>query len=208
MTHNDNANEPLILASGSPRRKRLLREAGYKFEVVVPPLREPEHMGPDVPATHQAEAISYFKARSVAKDLGRGLIIAADTVVECDGHVFGKPVDIDDARFILKALKGTTQHVITGVTLLAGANGKRLIRHDVTTVVMRDLSSETIEEYLATNSWKDKAGAYGIQERADAFIENVKGSFTNVVGLPMELLATMLMEWGYEPAMAHDPAVS
>ncbi|MHC4063373.1 MAG: Maf family protein [Planctomycetota bacterium] len=187
----------LILASGSPRREQLMRQAGYAFTVATPPVREPESMGPDVPPTQQAEALSYFKARSVAGQFEEGLVIAADTVVACDAMVFGKPADLDDARAILNALLGKRQEVITGLTLLDAADGRRLIAHDTTVVVMRTLPAEAVEEYLATGAWQGKAGAYGIQDRGDAFVERVEGSFTNVVGLPLELLAAMLRQWGY-----------
>jgi len=190
---------PLILASGSPRRRQLLWEAGYDFLVIPPSIREPERMGPDVPAHHQAEALSYFKARSVAQQRQAGVVIGADTIVACEGRVWGKPVDIDEARTILTALVGREQQVITGVTLLDAATGGREITHDTTTVFMRQLPEATIEAYLATGAWEGKAGAYGIQDRGDAFIERIAGSFTNVVGLPMELLAGLLTEWGRPP---------
>ena len=197
MTDNDTMQTRLILASASPRRSRLLREAGYTFTVMEPAIQEPERMGPDVPPTHQAEALSYFKARTMAGQIDSGLILAADTVVACEGQVWGKPADLDDARKILTALVGRRQEVITGVTLLDAETRRRMIAHDTTVVVMRDLPIETIEAYLATRAWEGKAGAYGIQDRGDAFIERVEGSFTNVVGLPMELLARMLIEWGF-----------
>ena len=188
----------LILASASPRRAQLLRDAGYVFEVIPSPLHEPEPMAADIPPAHQAEAVSYFKARSVAATSGPALIIAADTIVACEGEVFGKPVDADDARQILQALVGHTQQVITGVTLLDATTRQRLIRHDTTTVVMRYLTEEAIDTYIASGEWQGKAGAYGIQDQGDTFIERIAGSFTNVVGLPMELLAVMLLEWGYQ----------
>lgn len=189
--------QPLILASASPRREELMRLDGYEFTVAMPPVREPETIGANVPAAQQAEALSYFKARSVATQFEKGLIIAADTVVACQGLVFGKPVDLEDARTILTTLLGQRQEVITGITLLDAADGRRSIACDTTVVVMRAPGAEAVEEYLASGAWRGKAGAYGIQDRGDAFIERVEGSFTNVVGLPMELLARMLHRWGY-----------
>ena len=188
--------QPLILASASPRRQELMRLEGYVFTVAIPPVHEPELMASGVSAAQQAEALSYFKARSVAARFDKGVIIAADTVVACDGEVFGKPADLDDARTILNALLGKRQQVITGVTLLDAAGGRRLIAHDTTVVVMGKLPEQAVEKYLASEAWQGKAGAYGIQDRGDAFIERVQGSFTNVVGLPMELLARMLRQWG------------
>ncbi len=97
---------------------------------------------------------------------------------------------------ILSALSGTTHEVITGVTLLNAATGARLIDHDVTAVTMKAMPEPDLEAYLATDGWRGKAGAYGIQDRGDAFIERIDGSFTNVVGFPMELVSRMLSRWG------------
>lgn len=122
-------------------------------------------------------------------------ILAGDTVVAIGGRIFGKPADRADAQAILRSLAGTTHRVITGVTLLDAVTGKRLMRHDVTLVTMRPLSDREIADYLDTNAWQGKAGAYGIQDRGDAFVERIDGSFTNVVGFPMELIRRMLDEW-------------
>lgn len=203
MTHQRTGLGRLILASVSPRRAELLTQAGYSFEVVHPPFQEPDEMGADVPCEARAEALSYFKARSVANGLGDGLsdvlVIAADTVVALGDAVYGKPVDVDDARRILESLAGSTHQVISGLTLLDAGTGRRLIRHDTTTVTMRPMPVLAMERYLLSNSWAGKAGAYGIQDKGDTFIERIDGSFTNVVGLPMELLARMLGEWRYDP---------
>ncbi len=190
-THKD-----LILASASPRRAQLLREAGYSFRVVEPRLNEPEHFGPQVPPHARAEALSFFKARSVMKDGAEGLIIGADTLVAYSGEVFGKPADRDDARRILERLAGTTQQVITGITLIDTLPDTRIITHCVTNVTMRAMSAADIERYLETDRWKGKAGAYGIQESDDAFVTAAEGSFSNVVGLPMELLDELLVQSG------------
>jgi len=198
MMHQPTTDPPITLASASPRRRQLLREAGYAFTVVVPPVDEPEHLGPGVPPAQQAEALSYFKARSVAGQIEDGVVLAADTIVSCAGRVFGKPADVDRARLILNALLGRRQEVITAVTLLEAGRSpraRRLIAHDTTIVVMRAMPDQAVEQYLATDAWRGKAGAYGIQDRGDAFIESVDGSFTNVLGLPMELLASMLEQW-------------
>ncbi len=155
-------------------------------------------MGPGVPAAHRAEALSYFKARAVAGRLPSGVVLAADTVVSCDGEIHGKPMDAMDARRILRQLIGQRQEIITGVTLLEAATRDRLIAHDVTVVWMRDVPDATLEAYLDSGAWIGKAGAYGIQDRGDAFVERIEGSFTNVVGLPMELVAAMLSQWGFQ----------
>ena len=206
MTETDHIDMDLTLASSSPRRAELMRQAGYTFEIITPPLSEPDEMGHGVPPESQAEALSYFKARSVAKTMESGWIIGADTLVALGGDVFGKPADVDDARRILGVLAGTRHRVITGLTLLNARTGERVISHDITTVTMRPLSGELLDKYLGGQAWIGKAGAYGIQDKGDAFIERVDGSFTNVVGLPMELLSTLLQKWGFP--RAPDPATT
>jgi septum formation protein len=189
----------LILASASPRRAQLLADSGYQFEIVRPPLQEPEENTPRVPPEQYAEALSYYKARSVANTTNcpDAVILAADTVVAYQGHIFGKPRDIDDARYILSTLAGTTHQVITGVTVLQPAGGTRLIAHETTRVTMRPMSLEVLDRYISSGAWEGKAGAYGIQDSGDAYIERIDGSFTNVVGLPMSLVGRMLEEVGY-----------
>jgi len=189
----------LILASGSPRRAQLLADNGYQFEVVPPPLEEPDESSPRVPPEQLAEALSYYKARSVANTIrcSDAAILAADTVVAYQSRIFGKPGDAEAARAILSVLAGTTHQVITGVTVLQPASGLRLIGHEVTHVTMRPMSPDVLDQYIASGAWRGKAGAYGIQDHGDAYIERIQGSFTNVVGLPMSLVAKMLQEVGY-----------
>ncbi|MCK4658603.1 MAG: septum formation protein Maf [Phycisphaerae bacterium] len=181
----------LVLASASPRRAQLLREAGYAFTVVEPPIPEPETLPKSVTAAQAAEALSYFKACAVADIVRGGWILAADTIVAHGDEMFGKPADQADARRILTRLMNTTHQVITGVTLLDTAGRHRIISHDVTRVTMRRLTSDELDEYLAGGAWEGKAGAYGIQDHHDPFVESIEGSFSNVVGLPMELLCRM-----------------
>jgi len=169
-----------------------MREEGYEFDVVVSPHDEPEQVaGADTPA-ELAEAISRFKAEGVRPLAGDALILSGDTVVALNGELFGKPCDRDDARRIITALSGTHHEVITGVTLLDGATGRTVSRHARTVVVMRELSAAELNTYLDSGAWEGKAGAYGIQDRADAFIDHIEGSFSNVVGFPMELVREML----------------
>ena len=192
-------NTRLVLASASARRAELMKQAGYTFDIVPSPLDEPDTMGVDVPPVAQAEALSYFKARSVLCQVGDGLIVAADTLVAGGGRIFGKPAGIIEAKETLEALSATTHEVITGVTLLDAVSRRRLISHDRTVVKMRPIPPAALKQYLNSGAWLGKAGAYGIQDSGDAFIERIEGSFTNVVGMPMELLAKMLKEWGYSP---------
>ena len=185
-----------ILASDSPRRAQLLQSAGYCFEVRSPEVSEPEPRSPAQIPQHWAEALSYFKARSVAKNFTEGFVLAADTIVAVGQQIIGKPTDIEDARRILSTLAGTSHQVITGVTLLDLAGRARLIRHMITAVTMKNMSEEVLEAYLQTGLWRGKAGAYGIQDRADANIESIAGSYTNVVGLPLELVEELFADAG------------
>lgn len=186
----------LILASTSPRRRQLLAEAGYAFEAVTPRFEEPDDPLPHVSPTMHVESLAYFKARSVAGEYFQQTILAADTLAFHDNTLIGKPSDAADARAILSRLAGTSHQVITGVALLAPASGRRLLQHDVSIIHMRPLTSRQIDAYIETGEWQGKAGAYGIQDHGDEFVERYEGSFTNIVGLPMELLGRMLANWG------------
>lgn len=189
----------LILASASPRRRDLLRQSGYHFDVRPSKLNEPDANVTSVSTTQYAEAMSYFKARAVAEGFHRGIVLAADTIVAYGDELFGKPVDAADAQRILSTLCGTTHSVITGVTVLDVATGRREIRHDTTNVTMRPMPDDVLRTYIESEAWEGKAGAYGIQDHGDAFIERIDGSFTNVVGLPMEMVTTMLADFGIVP---------
>ena len=184
----------LVLASSSSRRQQLLAEAGYDFEVVDPPIAEPTDLGPALMPAGRAEALAYFKARSVAEFMPQAHVLGADTVVAAagaSGELFGKPADSIEAARMLRRLSGTRHQVITGVALL-GPGGYRHISSDVTYVTMRPMSQQEIDAYVASGEWISKAGAYAIQESADRFVEKVEGSFSNVVGLPMEMVGRML----------------
>lgn len=186
---------PLLLASTSPRRGELLREAGYSFEVASPPLSEPDPLHPHVTPTSHVESLAFFKACSVASEHATKTILGADTIAVLDGQIIGKPSDREDARRILTLLSGTVHSVMTGLALLQPALGRRMLTHEVSTIHVRPLSEEAIEAYLDTDQWRGKAGAYGIQDHADAFVEKTVGSFTNIVGLPMERLVRMFGQW-------------
>lgn len=200
----------LILASASPRRAELLREHGYDFEIIASPLPEPADLPAHMNPAEQAEYLSRFKAEAVAdlvsanRDIidrliatsANAVILGADTIAAIGNRVFGKPADRDDARRILNTLTGVPHQVITGVTLLRLGAPAAITRHGVTVVHMRRLSAAEMEAYLDTGAWGGKAGAYGIQDYGDAFVERIAGSFSNVVGLPMELLQAMMQELG------------
>ena len=174
-----------------------MRRAGYTFEVLQPPLLEPERFAVSLSPVACAEANSYFKACSVLDLLNEpAVIVGADTIVVSGGEVYGKPRDEADARRILSALAGTTHEVITGVTVLSSETEERLIAHETSVVSMRPLPRDFLEGYLAGGAWRGKAGAYGIQDEADPLVERIDGEYENVVGLPMSRLTQMLSYWG------------
>ncbi len=183
----------MILASRSPRRRELLAEAGYRFNV-VPPLNdfEPEPLPGEDPADYVAR-LAETKARDVATQIGAGLIIACDTVAECDGHILGKPETADDARRMLELLSGREHRVLTGLCLWNVTSGEPKTRVAVTTLRMDLLTAEQIAEYVRSGLWEGKAGGFGYQDRL-GWIHIVEGSASNVVGLPLELLAEMLAQ--------------
>ncbi len=180
----------LILASTSERRRRLMEEAGYDFEVLSPGLAEDDLRARDPRVL--AESLAYAKARAAAERLDRGLVVGADTIVALDGEVLGKPADEADARRILGRLSGSTHEVITGLCVLNARRGERLIGADVTRVTMKRLTAQELDDYVKSGEGFGKAGAYAIQENGDRFVERLDGSFTNVVGLPMPMLADFL----------------
>ncbi len=187
----------IILASSSPRRSELMEEAGYEFDARAAKLEE--NIDPEADPTATARNLARRKANVVASTICTGLmhpgdatlIIGADTVVACDGEIFGKPKDEDDARRMLKALSGTTHEVVTGVCInkLTADDWPREDNFDEhTSITFRELTDEEIDEYLATGEWKDKAGGYGIQAEGGGFVEEIDGDFDNVVGLPVTAL--------------------
>ena len=189
-----------ILASNSPRRQELLRQAGYRFIVRPPPIDDRGVSAIVSPGAH-AESLAYMKAMASIKGHGLrdGLVLAADTLVELAGRIIGKPRDEADARRILSELSGSQHRVITGLALVDVAAGRRLLAHEVTGIRMRRMSPEEIDAYVAGGEAMGKAGAYALQETGDRFVEKIDGSLTNVVGLPMELLERMLEAAGHRP---------
>ena len=175
----------------------LMREHGYDVELAVPTYDEATFDLPELSPVDRAEAISEHKARSVLVTGKPAWVLAGDTIAALNDRIFGKPVDRTHARDILSALAGTTHRVITGVTLLDTATADCVTRHDVTAVTMRSMSPADLGRYLDSDAWKGKAGAFGIQDSGDEFIERIDGSFTNAVGFPMELIREMLSDWGY-----------
>lgn len=183
----------LVLASKSPRRKELLGLLDLDFEIIT--ADTDESMDSTLPVSDEVARLSLKKALAV-KDLVSPdkIIISADTVVELDGTVFGKPKDRFDAVTMLKKLSGNTHNVLTAVTVLNAE--KHITRVVKTLVTFRDITKEEISAYIKTNEYADKAGAYGIQGRAAKFVKKIDGDYFNVVGLPICELCLMLKQFG------------
>jgi len=181
-----------ILASASPRRKQLLAEAGYKFTVVRPDIEESAFPAKGIEACEYAERLALAKAKNVAQKHPDSLVIGADTVVDLEGQIIGKPIDAKEAEQITKKLFSKPHKVITGIAIVRLSDGIELSQSDTTTVYPKRLTSEQIAEHIENESWRDKAGAYAIKENGDEFVERIEGSLTNVMGLPMELLHGLL----------------
>jgi len=182
----------MILASASPRRKDLLARAGYAFDVIVSDVDESAISSAGSSPAQHAEALARAKARSVAALHPDRLVLGADTLVDLDGEIIGKPTDRQDAERITRKLFSRPHEVITALALVRLADGVEVVQSDVTTVYPRKLTEQQIAEHIAGGAWEGKAGAYAIQEMGDAFIERIEGSLTNVVGLPMELLERLV----------------
>jgi septum formation protein len=184
----------LILASASPRRQQLLKEAGYTFTVYPADIDE-ENVPPHFLPGDLAEYLARQKAAAVATRFPDDVILAADTVVAFAQTVLGKPKDPADAERMLRLLGGTAHSVITGVAVVrASANFFRHTRV-LSAVHMRPLSDAEIAQYVASNEWQGKAGGYGIQD-PDPFVTRTSGCHTNIVGLPMTTTAELLKEAG------------
>src|SRR6266567_3895276 len=199
---------PLILASASPRRVELLRQLSMDFKVIhsdAPEIHHDQLTGREV-----CQINAYRKARSVAKKFPDALVLGADTLVHVDGALLGKPASLEDAYLMLERLQGRTHQVVTAVCLLNLRNHQQRIFAETTAVTFRPLDAVKIRRYLAKVNPLDKAGAYAIQEEADLIIERISGSYTNVVGLPLERLRPELQSWGllteaWDPALAELP---
>ncbi len=193
-----NAGAPLLLlASTSPRRRFLLREAGIAFDV-VPPRDVAEDIPPGEPPQELVVRHALTKARSVAAANRGRLVLGADTVVVLDGRVFGKPADEEEARAMLGQLAGRTHTVYTGLALVDGSSNREAAEAEATAVTMRPLGEEEIASYVATGEPLDKAGAYAVQGRGALLVERVDGDYFNVVGLPLYRLSKMLAAFGYD----------
>ena len=183
----------LVLASASPRRAELLRQLGVSFDVVPSELPEARPPGS---AREAVTALALAKARSVARRLGSGVVLGADTAVVLEGEIFGKPRNPEEARRMLRQLGGCQHEVMTGVALVEAPAGRETVAAVVTRVLMRAYAEAEIDAYVASGEPFDKAGAYAIQGAGGALVAAVEGCYTNVVGLPLTTTRRLLEEWG------------
>ena len=184
---------PLILASASPRRKQLLEEAGFVCDVRLPDTHAEDERLPYESPKKYVRRLAFQKAKNVADKIEQGIVLGGDTIVLCHGNIFEKPVDRNDARNMLRQLRGQIHDVLSGLCLIKkvrDCNPEVRQEIDTTKLVMQPISDEMLEMYLDTESWQGKAGAFGFQDGND-WITILEGSESNVVGLPLELFRTM-----------------
>ena len=183
----------IILASRSPRRQALLKQIGLRFEVMESGVDE--DLKDSLPPARHVELLSLRKAEAIAGGLKEALVIGADTIVVHGDTILGKPADAADARRMLMRLSGDEHTVYTGFTILDMPSQRTITDHEITTVRFRSLSEAEINEYVASGSPMDKAGAYGIQDDYGAvFVERIDGCFYNVVGFPLTKFYIRLLE--------------
>ena len=208
MEKSSSGSRPLVLASASPRRRGFLHQLGYPFEVVTPATEEKARSGEG--ATDYVLRNAAEKSADVAGRVAAGaVVIAADTVVVLRGRIMEKPQSAEDAAEMLRALSGQVHQVITGVCMRGpGRNGRPAVHSFAvsTDVEFTRLSEAEIAAYIASGEPMDKAGAYAIQGRAAYMIRQIRGSYTNVVGLPLtELVEILAADFGIRPTF-HGPA--
>ncbi|MFI5118563.1 MAG: Maf family protein [Terriglobales bacterium] len=183
----------LVLASASPRRQELLRNAGIPFE--VQPAHVPEDPLPGEGAKECAERLAREKALAIARQRPQDVVLGADTVVVIDNVILGKPADAADAARLLRMLTGREHQVITGVCLVV--SGQWSAASETTRVTMSEIAEDEIAAYVAGDEPMDKAGAYAIQGIASRWIPRIDGDYSNVVGLPVALVWRMLRRAGF-----------
>ncbi len=189
----------IILASGSPRRQWLLRQIGLEPEVVVSQVEE---LMTDKEPDWMVRNLALRKAEDVAARVGIGgaampvVVIGADTVVAVDGRILGKPASVCEAELMIGLLQGRSHQVFTGVAMIFGNTGEKVVFAEKTDVYVYPMSREQIVGYVATGEPMDKAGGYGIQGYFAAYIQGIKGDYNNVVGLPVSRLRQELMARG------------
>ena len=185
---------PLILASTSPRRHELLALLGIPFEARSPSFEE--WLVPDRPAIEQVQSFAQGKARSVARQEPEAIVLGSDTVIELDHDVLGKPTDLAEARAMLRRLAGRDHQVRTAIALVCSARAIDVVALSTAVVRMKPFDERVHKHYLATGESLGKAGAYSIQGEGGDLIDSIDGDFPTVVGLPLRLVARLLMQAG------------
>ena len=183
----------IILASGSPRRKEILRSLGLNFKIITPDINEAHHENeqPEIYCVRMAKT----KALNISSAHKNSLVIAADTIVVIDDMILGKPKDSHDAFNMLKNLQGREHQVLTGIAL--AKNEKLLTDYERTFVKFRTLTDAQIRSYISTHESDDKAGSYAVQGKGALLIQNITGDYYNVVGFPVCKFGFMLENFGY-----------
>jgi septum formation protein len=183
---------PLVLASASSARAQLLLDAGFRFTVRVSDSEDRANGFDNTHALCLHKALA--KARDIADSVERGIVIGADTVALLKGRVIGKPASAEEAHKILHLLSRSPHEVISGLAVVLQPEGLILAGTEVTRIFMRPMTDEEISGYIASGEAMGKAGAYAVQETGDRFVDRMEGSYSNVVGLPMELLESLLSQ--------------
>ena len=186
---------PLILASASPRRQALLAGQGLHFEVIPSTLKEPAPEPGEAPADYAAR-MARIKGEDIAARHPDKVVLSADTIVVQGQNILGKPADRNEAMTMLSDLSGCWHEVVTGFCVLCERDGLAVCRTVCTRVHMAQSSAEMLAAYIATGEPMDKAGAYGIQGIGAFLVDEVQGSYTNVVGLPLRAVLNILLENG------------
>ena len=183
----------IILASASPRRKEILENTNLKFRIIKSDIDEKIFEGES--PQQVAMRLSFEKCIDIACNNKSSLVIGADTIVVLDDMILGKPKDKDEAYCMLKKLSNKVHQVITGISLINLEGNKKIIDYVVSNVKFKDLSEEDIKDYIQTNESLDKAGAYGIQGYGALLVEEIKGDYFNIVGLPISRISDLLKQY-------------
>lgn len=183
----------IILASASPRRKEILENVNVKFTVVASDIDEV--ILENEPPKELVKRLAFEKCMDIARKNKDALVIGADTIVVLNNHILGKPNNEEDAYNMVKLLSGKKHQVITGISLINLRSDKKVIDYVVSEVTFKDLSEETIRDYINTKESLDKAGAYGIQGYGGLLVENINGDYFNIVGLPISRISDLLREY-------------
>lgn len=182
--------ENIILASSSPRRRDFFEKYNMDFKVLKSDIKENiDNKNPEVTVM----SLAFQKAINILEKAKKNnIIIAADTIVYFDGNMLGKPNNKEDARKMLKILSGNSHYVYTGISIIKVGSNKKIVDYSMSKVKFRKLDEQMIESYLNDDEYKDKAGSYAIQGKGEIFVENIHGSYPNVVGLPIVKLDMLL----------------